>query len=263
MPPFSSLFPELPPAPLGATWLELQAVEIARDQAKWSHVSIWVQVAGLIAACVAAGFAWQAARASRRQADAAQQEIAHLGGARDAESRLRAWELRALMQKWFTSPPRKVADEALPERIAKITKSDDTGHSQALTRTSWTEIGTSGFHLAVGINSSRVIPLWTALMDCGAVLQTLRVTMAANRQSFALREINKEGGLGFLVREEELNLEWAKQSDEVPVARAEYEKFWSLHRQLFAEVDCIARVGNLSREMPVSASSVGAITPEA
>ncbi len=250
---FSSLFPQLPPPQQWASWADLQQLAIARtqaywarDQAVWSHRAVWVQIAGLLAASLAALFAWQAARASRTQADNAQKEISHLIGERDAASRLQSWMLRAFMQASFVQPPQKVLDEALPDRILKLLSAEDGEAPTSARRKAWSEVSAKGFQLAVGVNSDRVIPLWIALMDCGASLHGLRSKMLADRMGYVLHEYENAEGLGFLVQEEELHVAWAKQSQDVPRARAEYQRFWATYCEIFDIVDISARGGNLA-----------------
>lgn len=67
MPPFSSLFPRLPPPPPGASWLELQALGIAREQALWTFAAFVVQAIALVVTAAAVVAAWKAFRAAQLQ----------------------------------------------------------------------------------------------------------------------------------------------------------------------------------------------------
>jgi hypothetical protein len=267
MPPFSSLFPELPPPPQWASWADLQQIEIARaqaywarDQAQWAHWSVWVQIAGLIAASLAAAFAWQAARASREQADAAQSELRELSSLREAESRVRAWQLREHLQVSFRLPSRQGDNATLPDQIRRLFKSDTPLNKGKDRQSVSADIGISGLRLAAGISSEKVVPLWIALMDSFAVLRLLEPRMSMSRSLYLMRASDSPENELVFPDAEKLREEWSRQSDDVPIARAELERFLAKYRELFDHVDAIARGGNLAATARVSVTATATLT---
>lgn len=176
--PFS-LFQPMPSTPPGVpSWVELQMLEAARAQAAWAaNQAYWAkfgaltQLAAFIAAGAAAWFTWQAASASREQAEAAQSELSESLGARDAASRLAAWELRSFLNENIVRVVSSGPPSSLPSRMSQIAKARPLERPRNFSHIPWDEIAEEGFRLAIGVNSPSVLPLWVAIVDAGAKLR--------------------------------------------------------------------------------------------
>lgn len=245
MPPFSSLFPQLPPPPPGASWLELQALEMARAQAAWAERSVWVQVAGLGAAVLAAVFAWRAASESRRQADAAQAELSLAAGARAAASRVSAWQMRRFLNDRFLGPVEESRKEHYDHMLLRLAHhSDDHLDSAGRPSIPWIQIGEEGFGLAAGINSTQVVPMWIALID---QVETLKRFSKILKEEVAIVSGEEYGPRTPVYGDTSSMFIDSYLQRIVPSwkdARAAYDTFWHMHRSLSSELDNIARGGN-------------------
>ncbi len=248
MDPFT-LFQPPPAPPTGiASWIELQTLAADRasahwaaEQVYWARFGAWTQLAAFVAAGAAAWFTWKAAQHSRVQAEAAQDELRIAREGREAESRVRAFELLTLMDEWFLPDSTDAPSvSVLRIRLDRVMRAKGDNYFRQQPRR---EIREEGVRIAAGIRPASILLRWIKLFDDAERLREWERTVGLE-----VRQLREASGRTDLVDEDgDENQAVAEPIDtaapSLPQARAAVAQFWSDYDAFRASVESIGRAG--------------------
>jgi len=265
--PFS-LFQPAPVPPAGvASWIDLQMLEAARaqsswaaNQAYWSRFGAWTQLAAFIAAGFAAWFTWNAAVQARVQAGAAQDELRIAREGREAESRVRAFELLSLIDEWFL-PDRTFAESAflLREQTYRVMRTVEAanGFREEPRRA----VRENGVRIAAGIHPDSILVRWIKLFDDADALRVRNETL--HSEFTALLAVQGRPELKDPSTEEDVALAESiyAQDPSLAAARDTVSRFWADFDAFRASLESIGRGGSiLAGNVAVVTTSAGDLT---